>query len=371
MPQAASLPKRFNAEDTPANEVDASVKSDKGRSAIAKHLIKVPIFSYLPPRSITKFADNCYLNFGVVGDLDRALTINANRFSAEELFEAVEPLRASASLLCIKGFNFRNDLIGFRRLPGFPRELLKLTPDYWRSQSGKRRSDLLRQRKSVVEIDRRIVNGFPTELQGEILSLYRQTRAKANLKLIEHDLNYFRQTSSSSSYLLYFKDQRLIAFHQMVAIDRTLYSQYVGMDYGVSKALRLYFNLLLDCNEMRKALQRQKTEMEQMGAEDILSSKMKEPSKVKKPKVKRITKKEKAEIEKMTAEDIMSNEMRKALQRQKTEMEQMGAEDILSSKMKQPSKVKKMVKNIEKKIKEQKIKEEKPKRITKKDKALS
>lgn len=247
MPQAASLPKRFTAEDTSANEVDASVKSDKGRSAIAKHLIKVPIFSYLPPRSITKFADNCYLNFGVVGDLDRALTINANRFSAEELFEAVEPLRVSASLLCIKGFNFRNDLIGFRRLPGFPRALLKLTPDYWRSLSGKRRSDLLRQRKSVVELDRRIVNGFPTEFQGEILSLYRQTRAKANLKLIEHDLNYFRQTSSSSSYLLYFKDQRLIAFHQMVAIDRTLYSQYVGMDYAVSKALRLYFNLLLDC----------------------------------------------------------------------------------------------------------------------------
>jgi hypothetical protein len=49
MPQAASLPKRFTAEDTSANEVDASVKSDKGRSAIAKHPIKVPMFSYLPP----------------------------------------------------------------------------------------------------------------------------------------------------------------------------------------------------------------------------------------------------------------------------------------------------------------------------------
>lgn len=247
MLRAASSPDSFVSNDFLSIRADVSAPLDDSNSKVARHFIKVPILSYLPSRLSPRFTNSCYLTFGVVGDLDRALTINANQLSAVALLEAAETLRESSSLICIKGFNQRDDLIGFRRLPAFPRALLKLTPNYWQSLSGKRRSDLLRQRKAARDVRREIVDGFPTEFADEILALYRQTRANARLKLLNHDLSYFKRTSPVSSYLLYFHEQRLIAFHQMVAVDRTLYSQYVGMDYAISKPLRLYFNLLLDC----------------------------------------------------------------------------------------------------------------------------
>ena len=247
MLHAASSTAPFATNNILAIGADGSGSIDASNSKVARHFIKVPVLSHLSPRLSPRFTNSCHLTFGVVGDLDRALTINANHLSALALLDAAETLRESSSLICIKGFNLRDDLIGFRRLPGFPRALLKLTPNYWHSLSGKRRSDLLRQRRAARDIRREIVDGFPTEFADEILALYRQTRANARLKLLNHDLSYFKQTSPASSYLLYFQEHRLIAFHQMVAVDRTLYSQYVGMDYAVSKPLRLYFNLLLDC----------------------------------------------------------------------------------------------------------------------------
>ncbi|NCV56001.1 MAG: GNAT family N-acetyltransferase, partial [Betaproteobacteria bacterium] len=71
---------------------------------------------------------------------------------------------------------------------------------------------------------------------------------------------YFQSTSSVSTYLLYFYEGQLIAFHQMITTGDTLYSQYLGMDYAVSHKLRVYFNLLIDCIDV--GLERSKREID-------------------------------------------------------------------------------------------------------------
>lgn len=215
--------------------------------AVACHLVNVPVFKYILPNPRFSFLHNHCMTFGVIGDLDRALTNNAREIPSATLLEAAGHLRTRSALVCIKGFDFRHDLAGFRRLEGLPRALLRLSPNYWSLLGAKRRADLMRQRKSAIGIRREIRQGFPMELGAQIMALYQLTRAKASLKLLEHDLSYFKRTAPMSSYMLYFLGQQLIAFHQMRTTGSTLHSQYLGLDYTVSREFRLYFNLLIDC----------------------------------------------------------------------------------------------------------------------------
>jgi hypothetical protein len=210
-------------------------------------LLHVPLFDYLPFRSPLRWFDAISIRLAVIGDLDRALTRNAEKHASQVLIHEAQALRREASLICIKGFDRRDDLEGFRRLEGFPRALLKLAPDYWSRVGSKRRSDLHRQQRAAKNIRRMRHSGFPVEYGAKIVELYHQTRSKASLKLLNHGVDYFLRTSDASTYLLYFLDKELVGFHQLVSVEKTLYSQYVGMNYSIAKEYRLYFNMLIDC----------------------------------------------------------------------------------------------------------------------------
>jgi hypothetical protein len=210
-------------------------------------LIDVPVFEYLPFRSPSRCLDAISIKLAVIGDLDRAQTRHAETVSSKVLIHDAQALRKEASIICLKGFDRRDDLEGFRRLEGFPCALLKLAPDYWASLGSKRRSDLRRQQKAAKNIRRVRHKGLPAEYAAKILELYHQTRNKADLKLLKHGPNYFVRTADVSTYLLYFLDKELVGFHQLVCLEKTLYSQYVGMDYSIAKDYRLYFNMLIDC----------------------------------------------------------------------------------------------------------------------------
>lgn len=222
--------------------------------------IAAPVFRYLPLHLASELTDRVTLTLGVMGDLDRALTERATEFSSESLLEAAEGLRSQVGLICIKGFDYREDLKGFRRLPGLPRAVLKLRPTYWQDIGSKKRADLLRQRKLGQAIRKELRDGFPLEHADRILELYRQTRDKASLKLLDHDLGYFKSTAPVSAYLLYFFQGELIAFHQLISDGPTMYSQYVGMDYAAPQSLRVYFNLLIDSIDI--GIERSKREID-------------------------------------------------------------------------------------------------------------
>ncbi|NCZ83611.1 MAG: GNAT family N-acetyltransferase [Betaproteobacteria bacterium] len=222
--------------------------------------ITVPLGPYLPWKLETKTLDRLMIRLLVLGHLDRATTDRAADIASSSLLAAAEELRSGFSLLCLKGFDQRDNLQGFRRLAGMPRALLPLRSTYWRDIGTKKRADLLRQRKACASVKRELREGFPIEYGEKILSLYKQTRDKASLKLLDHDIRYFQSTSSVSTYLLYFYEGQLIAFHQMITTGDTLYSQYLGMDYAVSHKLRVYFNLLIDCIDV--GLERSKREID-------------------------------------------------------------------------------------------------------------
>ena len=224
------------------------------------NLISVPVFQYLPLKLASDFTDRVTLTLGVIGDLDRAMTERAEEIPSDTLIAAADGVRSRVGLLCIKGFDCRDDLQGFRRLPGLPRAVLKLRPSYWRDIGSKKRADFLRQRRLAQAIHRELRDGLPLEHATRILDLYKQTREKARLKLLDRDLAYFKLTSSISSYLLYFYQGELVAFHQLISAGPVMYSQYLGMDYSVSQNLRIYFNLLIDSIDI--GLERSKREID-------------------------------------------------------------------------------------------------------------
>lgn len=86
---------------------------------------------------------------------------------------------------------------------------------------------------------------LPEHLVAKVYQLYLNTYQKAELKFERLTLEYFVNTRELSHYLMFFLEDELIGFTQLIAKGRKLVNRYIGLDYGKSYNHGLYFAMFI------------------------------------------------------------------------------------------------------------------------------
>jgi len=210
-------------------------------------LVKAPVAANLKQGWLSTFTSGLSVSIAVIGDPSSTASALPPGFGTAHLASAVACLGRQAPLICLKGLSRALDLQGFVRFPSFPLARLRVSPDYWKLLSSKKRSDLNRQRRAATGLRREETVGLPVQLEQSVYALYRQTQSRAEFKFLELPPAYFRETSSLSRFVFYFERDTLIGFHQMICTPSKMICKYIGMDYSRAPSYRLYFSLMLDC----------------------------------------------------------------------------------------------------------------------------
>ena len=249
MPEGAAFQNAFIRGCRSALEVSCLRLTDSSGHSIEVpvSLVRAPVAGNLKQGWLSTATSRLSVSIAVIGDPSSTASGLPPGFGTAHLASAVECLGQNAPLICIKGLSRAADLRGFVRLPSFPLTRLKVSPDYWKTLSSKKRSDLNRQRRAAAGLRREETVGLPVELEGAVYSLYRQTQRRAEFKFLELPPTYFRETSPLSRFVFYFEQDQMIGFHQMICTPSKMICKYIGMDYSRAPSYRLYFSLMLDC----------------------------------------------------------------------------------------------------------------------------
>jgi hypothetical protein len=180
---------------------------------------------------------------------------------SQEVLAAVNAeLSGKAALIAYKGFDGDLPLPGFVRARGLPVAVLDLAADYWKSIGTDRRNNFkqkLRQGRSLTVIER---DGCDDALAQSLFALYLQTYQRAAIKFELLTPKYFTATADISRYLLFYEQDRLIGFVQLICTPPRMVFRYIGMDYERNRRYGLYFLLFLKGIEV--CLREGLTEME-------------------------------------------------------------------------------------------------------------
>jgi len=158
-------------------------------------LVRAPVAGNLKQGWLSTFTSGLSVSIAVIGDPSSTASALPPGFGTAHLASAVACLGRQAPLICLKGLSRALDLQGFVRLPSFPLARLRVSPDYWKLLSSKKRSDLNRQRRAATGLRREETVGLPVELEDSVYALYRQTQSRAEFKFLELPPAYFRETS--------------------------------------------------------------------------------------------------------------------------------------------------------------------------------
>ena len=170
--------------------------------------------------------------------------------SAEILQAVNRVLRDKGAAIAYKWFAEPLPLDGFVKVKGLPVSVLTTGAEYLREFNHKRRNNLMRKmRKGAMLIFTEYTpqNPLPDGCIGEVLRLYNETAARADLQFERLNESYFKLTASFCSYLCAHEGDRLIGFVQLMRKDRKISAKYMGMDYTRNRQYDLYFVLLLQC----------------------------------------------------------------------------------------------------------------------------
>jgi len=194
---------------------------------------------------LKKLIGGAYLRVAFVGHPSSDFGYIQGDSSADALAILNKELFKLSSLICYKGFDEGLDLSGFTKVPGEPVPVLNVDENYWRNLKHKIRTDLKRKLKAAEGLRLQETDGLPDAYVSRIFELYKAVYAAADHKFELLNVEYFRQTSSISKYLLYFEGDQLIGFAQLLSGNGKLFVKYVGMDYTKSKQYKLYYALLI------------------------------------------------------------------------------------------------------------------------------
>ena len=165
--------------------------------------------------------------------------------SAEILAAINGELAKKGSLLAYKGFGKDLPLPGFMSAMGLPVPVLALGPDYYQAMKSDRRNLLKRKLKKSAALRYEECTGLPQHLVAKVYELYLNTYHKAELKFEKLTAEYFVNTSALSHYLLFFLEDELIGFTQLIGKGHQLVNRYIGLDYGKSNDYGLYFAMFI------------------------------------------------------------------------------------------------------------------------------
>jgi hypothetical protein len=165
--------------------------------------------------------------------------------SAEILSAINGELAKKGSLLAYKGFGQDLPLPEFVPAIGLPVPVLQLGQDYYQSMKSDRRNLLKRKLKKSAALRYEECAGLPEHLVARVYQLYLNTYHKAGLKFEKLTPDYFVNTSALSHYLLFFLEDELIGFTQLIGKGQQLVNRYIGLDYGKSNDYGLYFAMFI------------------------------------------------------------------------------------------------------------------------------
>jgi len=169
--------------------------------------------------------------------------------SADVLALINAALASHGSLLAYKGFGDGLPLNGFVQAAGLPVPVLPLAPDYFSALKSERRNLLKRKLKKAAALRCEEHEGLPAALVDAVHALYMNTYNKAELKFEKLRPEYFRRTSGISKYLLFFHEDELVGFTQLIGRGGHLINRYIGLDYDKSERHGLYFAMFIKAVE--------------------------------------------------------------------------------------------------------------------------
>lgn len=216
------------------------------------------------PYFIMDFKINTMLNDGLLKNLLKGISIKIacvghpacdigkiDGKTNEESLELVNnELRKKAKIIVYKGFNDSLDLKSFTRIKGLPVAVQQLTGNFWKELNADTRSNFKRKLAKSKNVECRIVTELNQTEAEKVYFLYQQTYQKATVKFEELNLNYFLQPSSNYQYLLFYENEEMIGFAQLIIFNLKVVFRYIGLDYDKCKENNLYFNLFFKTIEI-------------------------------------------------------------------------------------------------------------------------
>lgn len=165
--------------------------------------------------------------------------------SVEILAAITGELAKKGSLLAYKGFGQDLPLPGFVPAMGLPVSVLAIGPGYYQAMKSDRRNMLKQKLKKSAALRYEECTGLPEHLVARVYELYLNTYHKAALKFEKLTPEYFANTSALSRYLLFFLEDELIGFTQLIGKGHQLVNRYIGLDYEKSNDYGLYFAMFI------------------------------------------------------------------------------------------------------------------------------
>lgn len=185
------------------------------------------------------------------GDAERSLFLSQLIGAFEENAQ-----RAGCRLLAIKDapasmgtvFNAAAGANGYRPIAGQPMAYLDIDfadlPGYLARLSAATRKDLRRKLRTRDQVRIEVVTGVEPVLD-DVMALYRQTRARAEMTFEELTPAYFsgvaKRMPERVLYVLYYEDDALLAVNLLLHDGATLLDKFFCMDAERGRALNLYF----------------------------------------------------------------------------------------------------------------------------------
>ncbi|HEU0282894.1 MAG TPA: GNAT family N-acetyltransferase [Gallionella sp.] len=173
----------------------------------------------------------------------------AGEISEDVLALANAALQKKASLVAYKDFAENLPLPGFVHVSGLPVPVLSISGDYYSGLDGKRRNNFRNKLAKAKPLRFEECDALPEHLLAQVFRLYLNTHERSPIKFERLTLDYFQKTAGISKFLLYFEEESLIGFAQLIGKQRKMILKYVGMDYECNRLYGLYFLLCLKAIE--------------------------------------------------------------------------------------------------------------------------
>lgn len=198
---------------------------------------------------LKKFLSWIKIRIACVGHPSSDFGMIDGEISAEVLSLVNATLGDKAALVAYKGFPDSLPLQGFVRVRGLPVPVLKLNGDYYSELTSRRRNDFRHKLEKAQALRMEEHSILPMHLLLQVFQLYLNTYNHAPQRFEKLTPAYFQETAPISTFLLFFEDDALIGFAQIISKNDKASFKYVGMDYSRNRQYGLYYTICLRCVE--------------------------------------------------------------------------------------------------------------------------
>lgn len=199
----------------------------------------------LPDGWLKKCLSWIRLRYACVGHPSTDIGLMDGELRADILDVINATLQTKAPLLAYKGFPADLPLPGFISLRGLPACVLNLQGDYFAMLNEHRRNDFRHKLRAASALRFAEYETLPEHLLAAVYQLYLDTLNHSQIRFETLTPEYFRQVAGLGRFHLYFEEERLIGFLQLLSNGCKANLKYMGMDHRRNRQYYLYFAMCL------------------------------------------------------------------------------------------------------------------------------